>query len=265
MSEQYVLSRELAWATRSILRSPWWSCGRGSPSFDAEWAFYLLAVATAGLALWIAWRLSAAFSMGRNASSGSPCSRCAVLHFHALKFNQNSVLMPLWGRPRCGSCARSRPGECSMRRSLASVPRHACTANTGRSSSCSARHRRAPRPQARGLFPLRRALGDDRGWALALAPHAAWLVANDFVPFSYAVAGHGSTSLVSALRGALATLPAASPMSRFRSSRFVAARPSRPVLQDMAWPHRPNGGSRRSRSGRRCCCHQSSQFSPGSG
>jgi len=42
--------------------------------------------------------------------------------------------------------------------------------------------------------------------ALALAPHAAWLVANDFVPFSYAVAGHGSTSLVSALRGALGYL-----------------------------------------------------------
>jgi hypothetical protein len=65
-------------------------------------------------------------------------------------------------------------------------------------------------------------------------------VRNDFVPFSYAVAGHGPTSLVSALRGALGYLAGgvayvAIPLVVV----FAAARPGRAAVSDMAWPATP--------------------------
>ena len=39
-----------------------------------------------------------------------------------------------------------------------------------------------------------------------LAPHAAWLIANDFAPFSYAVDVHGAASVASTLRSAFGYL-----------------------------------------------------------
>src|SRR5258707_9877052 len=60
MSEQYVLSRELAWGYPKhppfamVVVRAWFAV---FPT--AEGAVYLLAVATAGPAVWVAWRLSA--------------------------------------------------------------------------------------------------------------------------------------------------------------------------------------------------------------
>jgi 4-amino-4-deoxy-L-arabinose transferase-like glycosyltransferase len=76
--------------------------------------------------------------------------------------------------------------------------------------------------------------------ALALAPHAAWLVANDFVPFSYAIAGHGPTSLASALRGALGYLAGAVGYVAVPIVIvFAAARPGRATIKEMGWPVAP--------------------------
>src|SRR5262249_21670570 len=76
--------------------------------------------------------------------------------------------------------------------------------------------------------------------ALALAPHVAWLVANDFAPFSYALDVHGAESLASTLRGALGYLAAAvAYLAVPLSILVVAARPSRAGLADMAWPTTP--------------------------
>src|SRR5262249_58035748 len=76
--------------------------------------------------------------------------------------------------------------------------------------------------------------------ALALAPHAAWLIANDFAPFSYAIVLHGTGSLASTIGDAFGYLAG--------SVAYVAvplvivavvARPSRPAVKDMAWPSSP--------------------------
>src|SRR5260221_11219300 len=98
MSEQSVLSGELAWGYRKhlpfamVVVRAWFAV---FPT--AEWAFYLLAVATAGLALWIAWRLSARFLDGEKRVVGlALLTLVPFFNFHALKFNQNSVLLPLW-------------------------------------------------------------------------------------------------------------------------------------------------------------------------
>jgi hypothetical protein len=75
---------------------------------------------------------------------------------------------------------------------------------------------------------------------LALAPHAAWLAANDFAPFSYAVVTHGAGSFASTMRAVLGYLAGsiayvAVPLIVV----FLAARPSRVALADMAWPATP--------------------------
>ena len=166
MSEQFALSRELAWGYpkhpplgMAIVRV-WFAV---FPA--ADWAYYLLAMVTAGLALWIAWRLSARFLDGEKRVVGlALLTLVPFFNFHALKFNQNTVLLPLWAATtlwflrsfetrrlaRCGA-GRARCRGLHVRQVL--VDRAADRA----------RRRRARRPQARGLFPLGRALGDDRG------------------------------------------------------------------------------------------------------
>src|SRR5215813_12907075 len=172
MSEQYVLSRELAWGypkhpplAMAVVRA-WFTV---FPT--AEWAYYLLAVATAGLALWITWRLSARFLDGEKRVVGLAAllDRRRATYFHS------------------------------------AAPWVTIAAGT-----------------------------------VALAPHAAWIVANDFLPFSYAVAGHGPTSLVSALRGALGYLVGGiAYVSVPLVFVFAAARPGRAALSDMGWPATP--------------------------
>jgi len=76
--------------------------------------------------------------------------------------------------------------------------------------------------------------------AVALAPHAAWLVTNDFLPFSYAVEGHGAASLLSALCGALGYLAGGIAYVAVPLVLVLAAtRPGRAALIDMGWPATP--------------------------
>src|SRR6266700_5881327 len=98
MSEQFALGRELALGypkhpplAMAVVRA-WFSV---FPT--ADWAYYLLAMSNVGLALWIAWRLSARFLDGEKRVVGlALLTLVPFFNFHALKFNQNSVLMPLW-------------------------------------------------------------------------------------------------------------------------------------------------------------------------
>ena len=71
-----------------------------------DWTYYLLAVLTATLALWIAWQLFADYLQ--------PTKRIVALclltfipffNFHALKFNVNTALMPLWALTSLGASA----------------------------------------------------------------------------------------------------------------------------------------------------------------
>src|SRR5262249_10002356 len=76
--------------------------------------------------------------------------------------------------------------------------------------------------------------------ALALAPHAAWLIANDFAPFSYAIVLHGTGSLASTIGDAFAYLARSVACVAVRLVMVaVVARPSRAAVRDMAWPSSP--------------------------
>jgi Dolichyl-phosphate-mannose-protein mannosyltransferase len=98
MTEQFALSRGLAWGYpkhpplgMAIVRL-WFSV---FPT--ADWAYYLLAMATVALALWIIWRLSERFLGADKRVVGlALMTLVPFFNFHALKFNQNTILLPLW-------------------------------------------------------------------------------------------------------------------------------------------------------------------------
>jgi hypothetical protein len=243
MSEQFTLSRELAWGYSkhpplviAIVRA-WFAV---FPT--ADWAYYLLAMANAGLALWIAWLLSARFLDGEKRVIGlALLTLVPFFNFHALKFNANSVLLPLWAATTLWFL-RSFETRRIIDAALAGLG--AAAAMYGKYWS---------------IFLLLglviAALVDDRRvayfrspapyvtiavGALALAPHMAWLMTNDFAPFSYAVEVHADASVAANVRGALGYLAG--------SIGYVAVplvivglalRPDRAALRDMAWPTTP--------------------------
>jgi dolichyl-phosphate-mannose-protein mannosyltransferase len=244
MSEQFVLARELAWGypkhppLAMVLVRGWFAI---FPT--ADWAYYLLAMANTGLALWIAWLLSARFLDGEKRVVGlALLTLVPFFNFHALKFNVNTILMPLWAVTTLWFL-RSYETRRTLDAALAGVG--AAAAMYGKywsvflllglgiaalTDSRRAAYFRSPAPW------VTIAVG-----ALALSPHAAWLVANDFAPFTYAVVVHGAAaSFASTLRGALSYLAgsigyAAIPLVIV----FLVARPTRAAVKDMVWPTMP--------------------------
>jgi 4-amino-4-deoxy-L-arabinose transferase-like glycosyltransferase len=240
MSEQFVLARNLALGypkhpplTMLIVRL-WFAL---FPA--ADWAYYLLAMTNAALALWIAWRLSARFLDGDKRVLGLALLMLVpFFNFHALKFNPNTVLMPLWAATTlfflrsfetrrvldaalAGLCAAAAMYGKYWSAILLLGLAIAALADSRRAS-----YFRSPAPWITIMV----------GGA-AIAPHLVWLVANDFMPFSYAVFVHGEASLASALASALGYL--------LGSLAYVClpllivlclTRPTRQALADMAWP-----------------------------
>src|SRR5215468_8478767 len=209
MSEQFALSRELSFGypkhppLAMVVVRAWFSV---FPT--ADWAYYLLAMANVGFALWIAWRVSARFLDGEKRVVGlALLTLVPFFNFHALKFNQNTVLMPLWAATTLWFL-RSFETRRVLDAALAGVGAAACMygkywsifllLGLGLAALLDSR-------RANYLYSAAPWVTITAG-AVALAPHAAWLVTNDFLPFSYAVAGHGAASLLSALCGALGYL-----------------------------------------------------------
>jgi 4-amino-4-deoxy-L-arabinose transferase-like glycosyltransferase len=243
MSEQFALSREFAWGYpkhpplgMAVVRV-WFTV---FPT--ADWAYYLLAMATAGLALWIAWRLSARFLDDEKRAVGlALLTLVPFFNFHALKFNQNTVLLPLWAATTLWFL-RSFETHRLRDAALAGLGAAACMYGKywsiflllGLASAALIDRRRAD--YFRSAAPwVTVAVG-----ALALAPHIVWLAANDFAPFSYAVATHGADSFATTFRAALGYLVGsiayvAVPIVLV----FAMARPSRAAVADMAWPQSP--------------------------
>jgi hypothetical protein len=62
-----------------------------------DWAFYLLAILTATVALWIAWRIAGRYLPPEKRVLGlALLSLLPFYNFHALKYNASSVLTPFW-------------------------------------------------------------------------------------------------------------------------------------------------------------------------
>ncbi len=99
------------------------------------WAYYLFAVISATVALWIAWRISARYLTAEKRVVGLVLLTFVPFYnFHALRFNANAVLIPFWALTTW-SCAPSKRAGPRGPRSPEPAPRRQCWENIGRFSS----------------------------------------------------------------------------------------------------------------------------------
>ena len=117
---------------------PGW-CASGSTSFRSQdWAYYLFAIVLATVALWIAWRRRRRISTAEKRVVGlALLTLVPFYNFHALKFNANTVLTPLWALTTWWFLRSFETRRPAMRRSRDWRRPPPCWQNTGRSFCCS--------------------------------------------------------------------------------------------------------------------------------
>jgi 4-amino-4-deoxy-L-arabinose transferase-like glycosyltransferase len=204
----------------------------------ADWAFYLLAIASAALALWIAWRLSdRVLAPERRILGLAVLSLVPFYNFHALKFDHNAALLPLWAVATL----------CFVRSFETRSLGWAALAGVGAAAAMLGKYWSIFLLVGLGLAALvdpRRAAYFRSGapWITAavgaalLVPHMAWLVAHDFIPFSYAVEAHATSAATVAASVANYLAGAAGYVALPVLLVLVATRPRRPAIVDLLIP-----------------------------
>jgi len=210
----------------------------------ADWAYYLFAMVLATFALWVAWRVSERHLDGEKRVAGvALLTFIPFFNFHALKFNANTVLVPLWALTTW----------CFLRSYETRKPGWAALAGLAAAAAMLGKYWSVFLLAGLGLAviadPRRGAyFRSSAPWitiavgALALGPHLVWIAANDFAPFSYAAAAHQATregAVVSAI-GFLAGVAGyiAAPV-------LLAALVARPALRAIGDTLRPPTPERR--------------------
>ena len=243
MAEQLALSRELAFGhakhppLASAIVGAWFTV------FPvADWAYYLLAVSTAALALWVCWRLSARYLDGEKRVVGlALLTLVPFFNFHALKFNQNTVLLPLWAATTL-FFLRSFEGRRVLDAALAGV--FAALAIYGKYWSVmlllGLGIAALTNPRRDAYFRSAAPWVTIAAGALVLAPHVVWLVGSNFAPFSYALATHTAPSFAAVALSLLTYLAGGAAYVALPVLLAVAAmRPSRAAAANMLWPDSP--------------------------
>lgn len=205
----------------------------------AEWSYYLLSMLMPALALWIIWHLSADYlDADRRIAALALLMLVPFFHFHALKFNVNTILIPLWAATTFWFL-RSIKTRSSRYATLAGVAAACCMLGKYWSIFLLAGLVLA------ALVDRRRALyfKSPAPWITVIAgfvvllPHLSWLRDNNFAPFTYAMSIHGDKIFLNTAVAALGYLAGslgyvALPVILV----LAAARPNLATLKDMLWP-----------------------------
>ncbi len=239
MTELIAWSRDLAWGYKhpplaALMVRLWFSV---LPV--AEWSYYLLAMLMPAIALWVAWRLSADYlNIEKRVVGLALLTFIPFFNFHALKFNVNTVLMPLWAVTTLWFL-RSYKTRSALCAALAGVGAAACMLGKYWSIFLLAGLALAALIDRRRAVYFRSAAP----WStiaagfVVIAPHLVWLYRNDFSPFEYAMYVHGAKTLGDTAISVLGYLAG--------SAGYVAipviivlviARSSRATMADMVWP-----------------------------
>ena len=182
-------------------------------------------------------------------------------NFHALKFNQNTVLLPLWAATTLfflRSFESRRVIDAALAGVFAAVSIYGkywsvmLLAGLGIAALTDARSRayfRSPAPWVTVAAGV-----------VVLAPHVLWLSGNGFAPFSYALATHSAPSFAAVALSTSHLLGRRDGLCGVAGDPRAcrdAAEPSggRPACYG---PKHPSDGWRRFRSGRRCWCRSQS-------
>jgi hypothetical protein len=208
----------------------------------AEWSYYLLAMAMPAVALWFAWRLSADYlDIEKRVVGIALLTLIPFFNFHALKFNVNTVLIPLWAMTTFWFL-RSFETRSRLYAALAGIGAAGCMLGkywsvfllAGLALAALIDNRRAV--YFRSAAPWMTIASG----LIVLAPHVIWLVQHDFAPFGYAMSIHGAKPFGSTVIAAFGYLGGsigyvAIPLIIV----FVASWPSRATLADIIWPSEP--------------------------
>jgi 4-amino-4-deoxy-L-arabinose transferase-like glycosyltransferase len=209
----------------------------------SDWSYHLLAVATAVLALWIAWRMMARYLGPEKQVLGlALLTLVPFFNFHALKFNVNTVLLPLWAATAFWFL---RSYETRSRL-------YAALAGLGAAGSMMGKYWSIFLLAGLGLAALldRRRSEYFGSWApwvtmavggLIVAPHLAWLYLHDFESFSYALRGQEPNSFLTiAIRTAGYLGGVAAYVALPVGLALLNTKPNRAALCDMLLPREPD-------------------------
>jgi len=207
----------------------------------ADWSYYLFAMALTTFALWVAWRVSERYLDAEKRVAGLLLlTFIPFFNFHALKFNANTVLIPLWALVTW-FFLRSFETRNALWAALAGAAAAAAMMGkywsifllAGLGVAALADPRRSA--YFRSAAPwVTVAVG-----AVLLAPHVAWLVKSDFAPFTYAVVAHQSTLASATLSGLGFLLGVAGYLAAPIALSLAVTRPSLPAIADTMWPRTP--------------------------
>jgi 4-amino-4-deoxy-L-arabinose transferase-like glycosyltransferase len=205
----------------------------------AAWSYYLLAMLMPAIALWIAWRLSADYlDLEKRVLGLALLTLIPFYNFHALKFNVNTVLMPVWAITTLWFL-RSYTTRSARYAALAGLGAALCMLGKYWSVFLLAGLIVAALIDARRGQYFRSAAP----WItvavglIVMAPHLAWLVQHDFAPFRYALGIHGDKPFAGTVYAALGYLAgSAGYVALPVVIVFAAARPKPRTIADMIWP-----------------------------
>jgi hypothetical protein len=207
----------------------------------ADWSYYLFAMVLPTLALWITWRISARhLPRDKRVASVALLTLVPFYNFHALKYNANAVLTPFWAATtwwflrsfetrRAGWAVLAGIGAAAAM--LGKYWSVVLLAGLGLAALTDSRRDKYFNTAAPYLTL---AVG-----TILLTPHIDWLIANQFMPFAYAIELHPAT-FWSATLSALGFIGSslgyiAAPLAFI----LIAARPSVTTLRDIVWPREP--------------------------
>ena len=241
MGEMVTWSREVTWGTTKHPPLGAWLAGLWFSVFPlADWSYYLFAMALATVSLWAAHMAAAPYlDRERRAVGLALLSLVPLFNFHALKYNANTVMMPLWGLATWTFLRSFETRKAGW----------ALAAGVAAGAAMLGKYWSVMLLMGLGLAavtdPRRRAyFASPAPWltiaagALVLAPHLLWLYAHDFASFGYAVTSHPATLVEAAASGlgyVLGALAYGAPVI----IGFALLRPSRAALYDTMWPDAP--------------------------
>ncbi len=204
-----------------------------------DWAYYLLAMLMPALALWVVWRLMADYlPLSKRVAGLALLTLVPFFSFHALKFNVNTVLMPLWAvatyyflksyvtrSPRLAALAGLTAAACMLGKywSIFLI--------AGLVVAALADRRRAL--YFRSVAPWITVIVG----AVCIAPHIVWLFQHDFITFKYAEAAHEPKPYLATAMAALGYLGGSIGYVALPAVIvLVATRASFSTLRDIVWP-----------------------------